>query len=115
MVTIIDYKASVNKETGEEFYSLIVQGGIESVKSAETGRSYLTARKAYVTSTFNEITCKSLIGSQISGEVVKVDCEPYQYEIPDTGEMISLSHQYRFMDEEEATVSQNVVKSEMVN
>ena len=115
MVTIIDYKASVNKDTGEEFYSLIVQGGVESVKSRETGQNYLTARKAYVTSTFNEITCKGLIGSQIPGQVVRIDSEPYDYEIPDTGEIITLSHQYRFMDEEEAMVNQNVVKSEMVN
>jgi len=115
MVTIIDFKASANKETGEEFYSLIVQGGVESVKSRETGRNYLTARKAYVTSTFNEVTCKGLIGSQIPGQVVKVDSEPYSYEIPDTGETVTLTHQYRYMDDEEATVKQNVVESEMVN
>lgn len=115
MVTIVDYKASVNKETGEEFYSLIVQGGVESVKSKTTGQNYLTARKAFVTSTFNEITCKGLIGSKIPGQVVRIDSEPYDYEIPDTGETITLSHQYRFMDDEEATVNQNVVESEMVN
>jgi hypothetical protein len=115
MVTIIDYKASVNKESGEEFYSLIVQGGVETVKSAETGRNYLTARKAYVTSTFNEITCKGLIGSQIPGQIVKVSSEPYQYEIPDTGETVTLTHQCKFMDDEEAAMTENFIESEMVN
>lgn len=115
MVTIIDYKASVNSETGEEFFSLIVQGGVEAVKSKKTGRSYLTARKAYVTSTFNEVTCKGLIGTQISGQVVKVETEPYEYEIPDTGEVITLRHQYNFVDEEEAKVKENMIESQLVN
>ncbi|MGO1728608.1 MAG: hypothetical protein ACTH5N_06750 [Psychroflexus halocasei] len=115
MVTIIDYKASANKETGEEFFSLIVQGGVETVKSKETGRSYLTARKAYVSSTFNEVTCKGLIGSQIPGQVVKVEADPYEYEIPDSGEVVTLRHQYVFVEEEEAKVKENMIESQLVN
>ena len=115
MVTIIDYKSSANQETGEEFFSLIVQGGVEAVKSKETGRSYLTARKAYVASTFDERTCKGLIGSQIPGQVIKVETDPYEYQIPESGDVITLNHQYAFVDDEEATVKENLIESQLVN
>ena len=44
MVRIIDYKTR-QKEDGTEFYLLEVQGGIEMVKSKETGLYYATAKK----------------------------------------------------------------------
>lgn len=37
MVTIVDYKECENGTTGDKFFGLIVQGGIEAVKSKETG------------------------------------------------------------------------------
>jgi hypothetical protein len=57
MVTIVDYKQSETSD-GKKFYALIVQGGVEMVLNEQTGRYYLTARQASVTSTFNEQTCK---------------------------------------------------------
>ena len=50
MVRIIDYKTR-QKEDGTEFYLLEVQGGIEMVKSKETGLYYATAKKATVSTT----------------------------------------------------------------
>ena len=41
MVRIIDYKVRMNTE-GEPFNALIVQGGIQLVKSQETGFYYAT-------------------------------------------------------------------------
>ena len=113
MVTIVDYKA-YSKENGENFYVLIVQGGVEAVKSQETGRTYLTARKANVPCTFNEITCKGLIGSQIPGNVRKEEVEPYEYALPETGEVIQLQHRYAFVGEEESVLQDNLVESEAV-
>ena len=78
MVTIVDYKA-FQKENGEKFYSLVVQGGVEAVKSKESGRTYLTAKTTNLACTFNEITCKSLIGTQLPGQIRKVEVEPYDY------------------------------------
>lgn len=91
MVTIIDYKQATNSE-GENFFMLVVQGGVESVKSKETGRFYLTARKATVTSTFDERTCKELIGQKLSGGIEKVETKPYSFIIEETGEEITLQH-----------------------
>lgn len=113
MVTIVDYK-SYQKEDGEKFFGLIVQGGIEAVKSKETGRTYLTARTARVSCTFNEPTCVSLIGTKLPGTIQKVEVEPYEYTIPDTGEIVELNYRFEFMSEEDGIVRGNLVEAEEV-
>ncbi|MBG6110980.1 hypothetical protein IWX84_001862 [Flavobacterium sp. CG_9.10] len=113
MVTIVDYKA-FQKENGEEFYSLVVQGGIEAIKSKESGRTYLTARTTTMACTFNEITCKSLVGSQLPGMIQKVEVEPYDYTDRKTGEIIELTHRYEYLSDEDAIINDNVIKQEEV-
>ena len=98
MVRIIDYKERTNSE-GEVFFALILQGGLELVKSQETGRYYATAKGASITSTFTEEVCKSLIGEEIPGSIKKVECEPYEYTIQETGEVIELSHRWEYFKE----------------
>lgn len=107
MVTIVDYK-TYQKENGEHFFTLVVQGGIEAVKSKETNRTYLTAKTARVSCTFGEETCKGLIGTQMPGRITKSLVDPYEYAIPDTGEVITLSHRNEYMSEEEAIIKENV-------
>lgn len=113
MVTIVDYK-SYQKEDGEKFYGLIVQGGIEAVKSQESGKTYLTARTARVSCTFNEATCVSLIGTQLPGSIRKVEVDAYDYTVPDTGEVLELTHRFEFVSEEDGIIDDNVVKQEVV-
>jgi len=113
MVTIVDYK-NYEREDGTEFNILIVQGGVEAVKSQATGKTYLTARAARVSSTFNEVTCKALIGKQLPGAVQKVQTDPYEYTVEDTGEIISLSHRYEYISDEEKIVADNVIEQELV-
>lgn len=113
MVTIVDFK-TYQREDGTDFNVLIAQGGIEAVKSKVTQKTYLTARKANVPTTFNAITCEGLIGTQLPGSIKKVEVDPYQYLIPDTGEMITLSHHYEYMDDQDAIITNNVVDKEMV-
>lgn len=98
MVTIIGYRVSQNSE-GEKFCSLILQGGIEMVQSKQTGRFYATAKKASVSSTFDEATCKQLVGTQMKGGIAKENTEAYEYAIPDTGEIISLDYRYVYVPE----------------
>ena len=83
MVTIINYKRR-ETELGKEFFVLEVQGGLEMVKSRENGNFYATAKKANIASTFDEQTCKALIGTQIEGKVEKENCVPYDYTIKET-------------------------------
>ena len=108
MVRIVNYQKR-ETEDGKVFFVLELQGGIEMVKSAETGKFYVTARKASISSTFDEVTCQALIGTELPGKVEKVSCNPYDYTIKDTGEIITLTHRYEYV--EENSVSQKTEKS----
>ncbi len=98
MVTITGYKVSENKE-GEEFVRLEVQGGVMPVRSKKTGKLYLTSKKAYIASTYNEQTAEALVGVSIPGEVEKMVCEPFDYTIKETGETITMNHRYEYVEE----------------
>lgn len=96
MVRIINYKTR-QKEDGTNFYLLEVQGGIEMVKSKSSDQYYATAKKATVSTTFDEETCQALIGTQMPGKVSKITTEPYQYTIKESGETITLEHKYIYL------------------
>lgn len=99
MVTIINYKKR-EKEDGTTFYVLEVQGGIEMVMSQTTGQFYATSKKASIPSTFDELTCKALIGTQMQGSIIKQKCEAYEYTVKDTGEVIILHHRFVYSAQE---------------
>jgi hypothetical protein len=71
MVTIVDFVKRQAKE-GEEFHALILNGGLEMVKSKNSGRYYATTRKCSITTTFNEVMCKNFPGTVLEGKIVKV-------------------------------------------
>ena len=104
MVKIISFKLSQNSN-GKEFVSLKLQGGIEPIQSQQTGRFYLSAKTCYISSTFDEPTAKALVGTDIAGEVVRVACDPYEYTVKDTGEVITLVHSYEYLPEKAPTSS----------
>ncbi len=108
MIVIKDFK-TIKKEDGESFNTLIVQGGVEPVKSQKTGKLYFTARKATVPTTFDQETCKSVIGTSFEGEIKKVMCDPYKYLIKDTGEEIELKHRWEFIDNNLDLIEKQVV------
>ena len=113
MVRIINYQKRTTEE-GKDFFVLEIQSGISMVKSKETGKFYATANKASISSTFDELTCQALIGTELPGKVEKVNCEPYDYTIKDTGEVITLSHRFEYVDEaenQEKAITQKVEKS----
>jgi hypothetical protein len=97
MVTVKEIKRAENSK-GEEFFMLVVQSGAMAVKSKKTGRAYFTAKTAFVSTTFDEKTASSLIGAEFEGEIVKIECDPYEYTIKETGEIIELSHRWEFVD-----------------
>lgn len=114
MVRIVDYK-TFEKENGENFYCLVVQGGLEAVKSQQTSRTYFTARTATVPTTFDEQTCSGLIGEKISGVVKKVETDPYDYTVTETGEIIQLNHRYEYVSDEDNIIESNVVQHDLVH
>ena len=95
-VTIVDYKERKNKD-GEIFNSLILEGEIEMVQSSESGNYYATAKRTSITSTFTKERCEQLIGTTLPGTIERISCEPYEYTLPETGEIVTLEHEYEFM------------------
>lgn len=98
MVTVIGTEKRKSSE-GKEFNILILQGGVEFVKSKTTGKLYATARKATLVSTFDERTCNKLVGTEFPGTIDKVSCEPYNYQVPGSSEIIVLTHSYQYNNE----------------
>ena len=112
MVTIVSYEKRKNAED-QEFNVLVLQGGIELIKSSETGDFYAGAKRATITCTFDERMCRQLIGSKLPGTVERVPCEEYDFSIPGTEEVIKLSHTFRY-NAEPATAEEHVYQEEMV-
>ncbi len=102
MIKIVGYRLSQNTE-GKQFVSLEIQGGLEFVQSQQTGKFYATAKKALMASTFDELTARELIGSQMPGKVERVECEPYRFQIPGTTDTVILNYRYEYLPE--STVS----------
>jgi len=108
MVTVIDFKKR-EMENDDPFFVLVLQGGIEPIRSAQTGKIYFTAKTATVPATFDEDTCASLIGTEFPGTIQKEKCEPYEYVIDETGEVIEVSHRNVYVDDDLELFKENVV------
>lgn len=115
MVTVSDYAVRENSD-GEEFIALILQGDLTMVKSQETGRYYATAKKCSITSTFTADQAQALIGRQIPGSIIRQESDPYDYTIPETGEVVELTHRWVYSpDEFSAAVPQPVLPKPSTN
>lgn len=101
MVTIKNYHLREGEQGS--FITLELQGEIELVQSANTGRFYATARRCFISSTFDEPTAKLMVGQQIKGNIERVECDPYDFVIEDTGETIQLGYRYDYVPEVRAT------------
>ncbi len=106
MVRVISWQKR-QKESGVTFNVLSLQGGIEMIKSAKSGKFYATARKANLVCTFDDATCNSLIGTEFPGSISKEECDPYEYTVPNGGETILLTHTYVYTPDS-SNVEENV-------
>lgn len=97
MIIVKDYH--VREGERGNFISLELMGDIEMVQSANTGRFYATARRCFVSSTFDETVAKHMVGKEMSGNIARKQCEPYEYTIPETGEVIMLAHTWDYQPE----------------
>ena len=100
MVTIIAVEKRKNVKD-EDFNVLIIQGGVEAVTSKESGKPYLTARKTSIPCTFDDEFAKNMVGSELPGEIQRMECEEYEYIIPCTKDKLKLSHTYVYSPEPE--------------
>jgi hypothetical protein len=98
MVTVTNFFERTRKD-GTTFIALEISGGVELVQSNNSGKFYATLRKTSVPSTFDETIAKGLIGSQMKGDVVRVQVDPYDFIDKRTGEVMTLQHSYAYQPE----------------
>lgn len=98
MVTVVDCSVRQGGE-GKELAYLVVQGQPEFVKSLNSQRVYMTTRRAFVLTTFDKKTCKSLIGTKFPGSIKRIQCDEYDYNVPNSTEVIKLDFRYEYSDE----------------
>lgn len=98
MVTVIDYAIRMNSD-GEEFIVLILQGDLDIVQSQNTGKFYATAFQTSIVSTFSKEVAALMVGKELPGQIVKQQCDPYDYTVPETGEVIQISHTYEYQSD----------------
>lgn len=97
MVNVIAFQKRTSMD-GKEYFAIQIQSEeIEFLMSNTTGRPYATLRKCWMSSTFDENTCKALLGKQIPGTIIKEECEAYSYTDERTGEEIIVTHQNIFI------------------
>ena len=105
MVTVNSYNVREGKD-GKTFISLELAGDLEMVQSSKTGRFYATNRRCFISSTFDEQTAKRMVGKQMPGSIGKMECNAYDYTLPETGEVIQLSHSYGYNPEQQTQAKQ---------
>ena len=98
MVTITNYSERTRKD-GTTFFALELTGGLELVQSNNTGKFYATVRKTSIPSTFDETIAKGLIGTQMKGDVVRVQVDPYEFTDKRTGEILTLQYSFAYQPE----------------
>jgi hypothetical protein len=109
MVTVSDYLQRVPVE-GEPYFVLeLTNQELEMVVSQQTGRFYATVRKCYIPATFPEVVCKMMIGKQLPGCINRSDCDPYEFTIAETGEIITRTHRYEYQPIEQSSMEQTVL------
>jgi len=58
--------------------------------------SYLTARKVAIPFTFSTEYAKTLIGTELPGEIEKFECMEYEFQIPGKKKKLKLNHKFRY-------------------
>ena len=95
MVQVTNFH-EVETKDGKTFISLELTGSLELIQSQTTGKFYATVRKCRVPSTFDANIAKMMVGTQMDGDVVRVETDPYEYVNKRTGEVLLLQHSYAY-------------------
>ncbi len=98
MVKVVNYLERTT-EDGKKFYVLEIEGKPEMKESKTTGNFYVSVRKCTIPATFGVETCKSMIGQNLSGSIVKVAVEPYEYAQPRIKEILINQRKLEFIKE----------------
>ena len=102
MVTVTKHFLREDAE-GNNYSMLELTGDMEIMFFKASGRPYATARRCSMPATFAPEVCIGLLGKQIPGSIKKIDCESYDYTVPETGETIQLEHRWQYAPETTGT------------
>ena len=111
MVTVSDYQQRTPAEGKPYFVLELTSQDLEMVVSQQTGRFYATVRKCFIPATFPEAVCRLMVGKQMPGCISRTDCDPYEFTIPETGEIITRTHRYDYHPVEQGSMEQAVLIS----
>lgn len=108
MVTIVDFK-KVHSESGRDYIRLIVQSDDLSIVTTDEGRTYVSAPKSSVISSFSVAMAKSQIGKKLPGTIEQVKCEPWTYVDKETGEQKIYNSRYSYIPENKEEVEEEAL------
>ena len=98
MVTICNFKTRQRKD-GKIFIVLILSGGVELVQSQTTGQFRAVVRTCQIPANFDEQVAKSVLGTQLPGQIVRTQSEAYTLTDEKSGEVITMSHRWSYSPE----------------
>lgn len=96
MVKIIDALTRVNAKTKEEYNVVVLLGNVEVLRSKSSGKPYLSAKKVMMPTTLTSDQAKELIGSELSGNIEKIDCPEYEIKMPGSNKKVKINHTFQF-------------------
>jgi hypothetical protein len=108
MVTVKSYSVRTVAATGRTFITLELEGGLEIAVSSSTGKTYATTKKCSIPTTFDENVAQQLVGTSLTGEIVKQEVEPYEFTNPSTGEVQTLDYTWTYRQEIQAAALSTV-------
>jgi hypothetical protein len=94
MVKIVAIEERYSKKG--EFKVLVLQGKVEVAISETSGRPYLTARKSSIPFTFSEEFAQSLIGTELPGDIERIECDEYEFQVPGTKKKLTFTHRFQY-------------------
>ena len=87
-------------QDNKSFVTLELEGDLVLIQSQNTGRFYATAKRCFISSTFDLKTAQEFIGKKMSGDIVRVQSDPYEFKVPESDEVLVLTHSYEYRPEE---------------
>jgi hypothetical protein len=98
MVTVVGHAIRQSKD-GREFVVLVMQGGLSLIQSQKTGNYYATVKKCSIPSTFDVKTAEEMMGEKVPGTIQRIKCDPYEFTVKETGEVIELDYRWGYVPE----------------
>lgn len=112
-VLVTDYFER-NNSKGETFFVIQVSGGNEFITSKDTGKVYLSSKKATIPTSFSQQQCEAILGSEFTGQILKEQCEPYSF-FDDNGTEHTRDFRYVFVPATEETYEDAVLSAQEVD